>query len=219
MANLEKGFLILYEWLPAIHDLPPKELKNLLLALIYLQKDGTELPCFTNKKTDIFARMIEPVIRRRLTGKNNSTPKAYPKVYPEAYPKAMVEDTPEAYPEAKRREDKRREDKRNIRGSKETPSPEAPTLKTAYGEFANVYLTEAERKWLLEKYGESVSEGLINHFSQKIKAKGYQYDDHYATILNWADKDGIKPKEDKSYDLEEFWEAALRCSYEQLEEE
>ena len=205
MANLEKGFLILYEWLPAIQDLPPKELKNLLLALIYLQKDGTELPCFTNKKTDVFARMIEPVIRRRLIGKNNSTPKAYPK--------AMAEDTFEHT--LRLREDKRNiEDK--IREKKEI-SPKAPPPKTPYGEFFNVYLTEAERGALVEKYGESVTVGLIDNFSRKIKAKGYQYEDHYATILAWADKDGIKPKEDKSYDLEEFFNAAVTRSYENLQ--
>ncbi len=201
MANLEKGFLILYEWLPAINDLPPKELKNLLLSLIYLQKDGTELPCFTNKKTDVYAQMMEPVIRRRLVGKNNSTPKAYP----------------EAYPKAKRREEKRREDKEKIRESEELSSRVPRTPKTPYGEFSNVYLTEDEWNALADKYGKSVAEGLVDNFSRKIKAKGYQYDDHYASILDWANKDGVKPRSEKSYDVDDFFYAALERSYAELE--
>ena len=67
-TNLSLGFLLLYDWLPAIYELPAKEVKALLIALIERQREGTPLPTFKNKMTNSFARMIEPVIKRRLDG-------------------------------------------------------------------------------------------------------------------------------------------------------
>ena len=67
-TNLESGFLVLYDWLPALEVLPAKEVKALLLALVARQREGKALPPFRNPLTDSFARMIEPVIRRRLEG-------------------------------------------------------------------------------------------------------------------------------------------------------
>ena len=48
----------------------------------------------------------------------------------------------------------------------------------------------------------------------KLKSKGYKFDDHYSTILLWAQKDGKKPVTESgvsgSFDTDEFFEAALR---------
>lgn len=83
-----------------------------------------------------------------------------------------------------------------------------------YGRFENVMLTRAEHDQLIEIYGKSCGEELIETFSQKLKSKGYKYDDHYATILLWAEKDGKKPISEVnaagSFDTDEFFEAALR---------
>ena len=67
-TNLESGFLFLYDWMPVLECLPAKEVKTLLLALIARQRENKPLPQFRNPLTDSFARMIEPVIRRRLEG-------------------------------------------------------------------------------------------------------------------------------------------------------
>ena len=67
-ANLDLGFLLLYDWLPAIYELPAKEVKALLIALIERQRESKPLPIFKNKMTNSFALMIEPVIQRRLDG-------------------------------------------------------------------------------------------------------------------------------------------------------
>ena len=67
-TNLSLGFLLLYDWLPAIYELPAKEVKALLIALIERQREGTPLPTFKNKMTNSFALMIEPVIKRRPDG-------------------------------------------------------------------------------------------------------------------------------------------------------
>lgn len=67
-SNLNSGFLISYDWLPALESLTGDDYKALLSALIKRQKDGTPLPKFENNLVNIFAQMIEPSIKRRLYG-------------------------------------------------------------------------------------------------------------------------------------------------------
>ena len=67
-TNLESGFLLLYDWLPAIQDLDGDGVKELLLALIDRQKNGTPFSEFQNRQAYIYAKMIEPTIKRRLAG-------------------------------------------------------------------------------------------------------------------------------------------------------
>lgn len=219
MANLEKGFLVLYDWLPAIETLPAKDLKTLILALINLQKNGIPLPHFTNKKAEVYAQMIEPTIRRRLEGKRSVKDTTIPQGTPEGTPRGTSQATPRGTSTPKQRERKEEAEKRKAIAESNAPTKEGSTQKSAYGEFANVFLTEDEYASLTDKYGKSVANGLIDNFSIKLKAKGYQYDDHYATILDWANKDGIKPQSEKSYDVEDFFQAALMRSYENLEGE
>lgn len=66
--NLDSGFLLSYDWLPALESLPGEEYKELLSALIRLQRDGTALPMFKNPLLNIFAAMISPTIKRRMDG-------------------------------------------------------------------------------------------------------------------------------------------------------
>ncbi len=66
--NLEYGFLFLYDWLPIFDELPAESLKELLLALIDRQRNGTPMPHFSDPRCNVFFRIIEPTISRRLTG-------------------------------------------------------------------------------------------------------------------------------------------------------
>jgi len=61
--------------------------------------------------------------------------------------------------------------------------------KRKYGEFSNVLLTEQEIKKLNDRFGKVRAEELIEQLSAGIKSKGYKYQDHYATILNWSRRD------------------------------
>lgn len=238
MANLENGFLVLYDWLPALESLPAQDMKKLLLALIDLQKNGIPLPRFTNNQAAIYAQMIEPTIRRRLEGKRSSrnanTLGGTPKGTPEAPPK----DTPEGTPDLKQRESRAkisrakakisREGEKicNVHDEEEQSKAAPPPItnkeeppKLSHGEFSNVFLSEEEWNALADKYGESVAKRMIDNLSRRIKAKGYQYEDHYATILDWANKDGVKPRSEKSYDVDDFFAAAVERSYAELEEQ
>ena len=67
MANLEAGFLVLNEWIPALRSLSGDECKELLFALIDRQQKGIPVPKFDGQ-LGIYAQMIEPTIKRRLDG-------------------------------------------------------------------------------------------------------------------------------------------------------
>ena len=77
------------------------------------------------------------------------------------------------------------------------------------GLFRNVRLTNGEHEALVARYGPRTAEELINNLSMKMRSKGYRFADHYATILSWAARDGIREVDEKSYDLEGFWQAAV----------
>jgi hypothetical protein len=69
-TNLCSGFLISYDWLPALESLSADDFQTLLFALIRRQKDGEPFPEFSNATVSIYAKMIEPTIKRRLDGQS-----------------------------------------------------------------------------------------------------------------------------------------------------
>jgi len=69
-SNLDSGFLLLYDWLPAFSALNADETKELLFALIDRQRNGTPFPAFKSELVKVFAKMIEPTIERRLQGQD-----------------------------------------------------------------------------------------------------------------------------------------------------
>jgi len=66
--------------------------------------------------------------------------------------------------------------------------------KKLYGEFLNVKLSDAEHQKLIEKFGEAEAKELIENCSAYLASKGDKYKDHYATIQNWARRDGSQAK-------------------------
>ena len=84
-----------------------------------------------------------------------------------------------------------------------------------YGMFQNVYLSETEYAELVDRYGKTTAQSLIDNLSTKMRSKGYKFNDHYATILSWAIRDNVKEKTEKSYDLDDFFGAALQRSYDE----
>ncbi len=84
--------------------------------------------------------------------------------------------------------EKIREDKEKIKSS----------VKTKYGEFKNVLLTEIECDKLDKKFGFGGANVRIDNLDFKIEQKGYKYKSHYLTILDWDRRDEKKnPKQKK----------------------
>lgn len=94
-------------------------------------------------------------------------------------------------------EDKDKEqDKEHIGETDETPAPPAPapspkedkSQKHKHGEYKNVLLTDQELEKLQEDYPDWAAR--IERLSSYIASTGKRYKSHYATIRNWASRDG-----------------------------
>lgn len=87
---------------------------------------------------------------------------------------------------------------------KESKVKESKEKKSIYGEFGNVALTEEEYVKLQTAYPDY--QDRIERLSAYIASTGKRYKSHYATILNWARKDGgnrtAKPKETSFMDID-----------------
>lgn len=69
---------------------------------------------------------------------------------------------------------------------------EKKEIKEKYGNFSNVLLKNEEYEKLVIKLGESVTKKQIESLDMYIESKGAKYKSHYATILNWINKDSDK---------------------------
>jgi hypothetical protein len=88
---------------------------------------------------------------------------------------------------------------------------ENSTLYSVYGTHHNVRLTDAQYKDINGKIPDADS--YIDHFSERLKARGYTIKDHHGAILAWweKDKDKTRKKEEPqgSFDTDDFYQAAL----------
>ena len=81
------------------------------------------------------------------------------------------------------------------------------------GAYKNVHLTETAYAALKEQFPLTYN-SLIENFSAKLYKYGYNYPNHYATILQWAKEDGAKQQETQSgsFETDEFFKVALARS-------
>jgi len=87
-------------------------------------------------------------------------------------------------------------EKRETRNEKRETRNDIDVIKTSpkykFGEFENVLLTLPEEKKLDDAFGHGAEE-LIQRLSAYKSSKGKKYKSDYATILNWARRDGKTP--------------------------
>lgn len=83
--------------------------------------------------------------------------------------------------------DKDRLDKGSIDKGRGEENPPPPNSKT-YGEFQNVNLSDEEYQRLKEKL-KSHTNTMVEKLSRYMQSSGKTYQDHYATLLHWYEKD------------------------------
>ena len=84
-------------------------------------------------------------------------------------------------------EDKEERNKNNNNISSESSSK---PVKHKYGEYKNVLLTDSELEKIKAEYPDW--EDRIERLSSYVASTGKRYKSHYATIRNWARKEGVK---------------------------
>lgn len=70
------------------------------------------------------------------------------------------------------------------------PQGKPKPVKHKYGEYRNVLLTDEELAKLQEEFPDW--KDRIDRLSSYVESSGKKYKSHYATIRNWAQKDGVK---------------------------
>ncbi|MBQ9802641.1 MAG: hypothetical protein IJW51_06185 [Clostridia bacterium] len=240
-SNLELGFLLLYDWLPAIEKLPGKEVKKLLLALVAMQRENKELPHFDSDLTESFARMIEPCVKRRLDGREYSKRGQAPS--PAPFPPSKEKQRKEKQSKAieERSEGERSEERAHAQQeppaapprqgsalSEENPREKSQENKptetgTAPAVPEGSALSHGERRELLNK-------GLPPDYIAEREVRATEYalahrQTVFAVLLRWWQRDHAtgpgggrreKPRAGlpSSFDADEMFEAALQATYE-----
>ena len=64
--------------------------------------------------------------------------------------------------------------------------------KTPHGTFLNVFLTDAEKEKLLTAYPKETVDEYIDRVSMFIESSGKEYKSHYAVLLSWMRRDGVR---------------------------
>lgn len=64
--------------------------------------------------------------------------------------------------------------------------------KTPHGTFLNVFLTDGEREKLLTVYPKETVDEYIERVSMFIESSGKEYKSHYAVLLSWMRRDGVR---------------------------
>jgi hypothetical protein len=200
-TNLESGFLFLYDWMPVLETLPAKEVKTLLLALIARQRENQPLPSFRNPLTDSFARMIEPVIRRRLEGAEWAKKGMAGAADPEGVP--MGEPTDQSEDKKQKKNRKEEISQAEQRGD----APVAPPLRA---------LSAQERALLIE---EGLPADYVDARSDRaLEFAAQTQQDVLAVLCNWwkGDKRRYQATQKRqstavpsTFDADDFFQAAL----------
>lgn len=230
-SDITKGILFFYDWLDAMSILNPKEFKEMVMAMADFQRNGTELPRLEGTSKYI-APLIFNQLRTRMEKANAGRAGALSKwgVQEEldggdidecaiAFANGSESGTDGGHAISSRASTRASTSNEASTSLRESANAHAHAReeKKGYGDFENVLLTDGEYTSLCEKFGKSAI-SLINNLSLKMRSKGYKFEDHYATLILWAQSDGVCAEEDKSYDTDEFFEASLMRSYGEFEE-
>lgn len=86
----------------------------------------------------------------------------------------------------------------------ESPPKRSKPVKHKHGEYNNVLLTDDELEKLKSEYSDW--QERIERLSSYVASTGKSYKSHYATIRNWARKDGSKNGTGKQSDTADFAE-------------
>ena len=85
------------------------------------------------------------------------------------------------------KKEKKEKNIKNVKKEREDPLPQKQT----FGEFENVYLTEAELSNLNKRYPNDYLH-KIEHLSAYLASSGKAYNNHYAVLLQWLAEDLAK---------------------------
>ena len=212
MANLEAGFLVLNEWIPALRSLSGDECKELLFALIDRQQKGIPVPKYDGQ-LGIYAQMIEPTIKRRLDGQKGGR-KGTTQVPIQGTTIGTTVGTSEA-----RREKKSKEEYNTLSDERVNAHTHTREKKSNFAPPT----VEKVRAYCIERGNNVDPERFVDHYTANgWKVGKNPMKDWKAAVRNWEKSEGAFARDAErgncvsaggSFNTDEFFEAALARSY------
>ena len=232
MANgykLDKGFLFDHTWEKQFRKLRPKDFYTVFWELYDYQRSGGITAVPEHDENDIMSSIVTfvvPQLRNRLNGSRRyfKSASASSGVMGGTPPPASTAHPTEGLRGRLLKLSRVKMNRVKLRERGQTPAHGTAegradiSQKKAYGEFTNVLLSDSEYGAICERFG-AKAQGLINNLSYKLRSKGYRFEDHYATLILWAERDGVHGAEEKSYDTDDFFEASLRREMDGISED
>ena len=198
--NQKKSFIVYFDWGEALSYFSNEEVGEIFRAVFSYAKDGTEPEFSQNTLNGVFTFMKSALDRDReayeakcktnqINGRKGGRPKKTDgiKENPEK-PNGYFEKPKK--PDNDNNNDNDNENDNGIEKDNEYDNDNEffyegiSSKKEKFGTFQNVFLTLEEYNELIRKFPDTY-QTLVDKFSAGLKAKNYEYDDHYAGILLW----------------------------------
>ena len=203
--NRKKSFVVYYDWGEALSYFNNEEVGEIFRAVLSYAKDGTKPEFSHNALNGVFSFMKSALDRDRMAyearckvnqmnGKKGGRPKK---------PNGLKEnpEKPNGYFEKPKKPDNDIDNDNYIDNDIDIDNENGydfvfydeviPSKKEKFGTFQNVLLTLEEYNELIRKFPDTYKT-LIDKFSAGLKAKNYEYDDHYAGVLLWESNEPRK---------------------------
>lgn len=237
----DKGLLFFYDWKVAFEALSGEDCKALLLAMLDYKQNGVQPPAFEGG-AKIAASFVFPAIDRSIkcssSGRSGGEATQKKKAKGESASSGASSGASNGASSTKQNKTETKQYKTDSMApsAPDTLSPPEEEEKRGnmkkpqrhkYGQYNNVLLTDKELEKLRERYPAEYQQ-KIEDLSDYMKRVGKKYADHYLTLLKWLEEDADKPKdrggggktkplEMSSFDTDEFYNAAVRRSYENVD--
>ena len=234
--NLKSGFLLMYDWWPILENLPADCFKELMVALVERQRYGTPMPQFSDLRCELYFRVIEPTIERRLDGqKGGLETKKRGQNPPKT--EGEVGATPAATPASKA---KQSTEKQSIAiAERSSEEEDACACETDGADGASAPLPPPPPPLSEEEKEKLMSWGIPENYIERRLSRATSYADEQGksvavVILDWWERDRVldlrsrppcnpqKPATDtrstggftcNSFDTDDFFQAALQNSF------
>ena len=192
--NQKKSFIVYFDWGEALSYFSNEEVGEIFKAIFSYAKDGIEPEFSQNALNGVFSFMKSALDRDRaayeakcrtnqINGRKGGRPKKT----------CGIEENPEkpnGYFEEPKKPDNDNENHNDKENENEYDNDSdflygsIYSKKEKFGTLKNVFLTLEEYNELIRKFPDTY-QTLVDKFSAGLKAKNYEYDDHYAGILLW----------------------------------
>ena len=209
------GTTIYYDWIDPISDIPPEEFKPYILAVLDYERGAiSEIPQFKSKEARMASKFMFPQIDR---AKKNSINGSKGGSITQSKKIALTDGLTDGCNTNTNTYTDNTYTDNSFTYTKRDTDEESSHLRHKYGEYKNVLLSDKEYGSLKEKIP-SDYEHKIEKLSSYMASAGKEYNNHYATICRWAQRDQEKtptPKDEEpqgSFDTNDFFGAAVRRS-------